>query len=130
MTTSEHCKNGKCTYNLCRYSRVSRIRSLTTSKSDQISKHTYVNNKNLTPGWGGQFVPAVGVQLAPLRGWSFCSDLRWSFWPFFLHKWRTDMRSINGYRYCVGKHITLSGTKMVIVIGSGKKDCPIGGLLN
>ena len=31
------------------------------------------------------------------------------------HKWRTVMRSINGYRYGVEKHRPLSGTKMVIV---------------
>ena len=32
---------------------------------------------------GGQFGPDRGGQFAPARGWSLCSDLRWSFWPFF-----------------------------------------------
>lgn len=57
LTTLEHRKNGNCTYNLSRYLERFKYPSIHDQLKNRSSFTEYAkqNNKDLTPGFGGQF---------------------------------------------------------------------------
>jgi len=60
MATSEHHKNGNYTYNLSRYQERFKYPSVYDHFKirSEYTEHPKQNNKDLTPGISGQFIPA------------------------------------------------------------------------